>query len=59
MLLSKMTAKQAESRIGKCAARCCLCCLCLFEKCLRYFNSTSYAMIAITGQVRKNIYIIN
>jgi len=43
-------AKAADSKIGKCAAKCCMCCLCCFEKILRYFNSTSYAMIAITGQ---------
>ena len=43
--------KQAESKIGQCLAKACMCCLCLFEKCLRYFNATSYTMVAITGHV--------
>merc|ERR1711935_512783 len=41
--------KEGNNKLAQCLAKACLCCLCLFEKCLRYFNATSYAMIAITG----------
>ena len=41
--------KEANNKLAQCLAKLCMCCLCLFEKCLRYFNATSYAMIAITG----------
>jgi len=41
--------KETNNKLAQCLAKACMCCLCLFEKCLRYFNATSYAMVAITG----------
>ncbi|CAG5106405.1 Oidioi.mRNA.OKI2018_I69.chr1.g2827.t1.cds [Oikopleura dioica] len=43
-------AKQTNNKVAQILSKACICCLFCFEKILRFFNATSYAMIAITGQ---------
>lgn len=41
--------KHEQSDIALCLARCCICCLYVFETCIRYINHNAYTVVAMQG----------
>ncbi|XP_054274772.1 choline transporter-like 1 [Macrosteles quadrilineatus] len=52
LILSYISAKlkkNEQSEVAQCLAKCCTCCLYVFENCIRYINHNAYTVVAMQG----------
>lgn len=41
--------KDSKNMVAKFMVKCCICCLYIFEKCLKYLNYNAYTLVAVNG----------